>query len=108
MFGPLSTGAVGLYYGARLLEAGHDVSFLARTDFAFLQRNGLTVESVDGDVCFDRVQVFDRAEDIGEVDWVVMALKSYALPSVKYARSIRLIAGKHSVYQSVCTMLPMT
>lgn len=26
----VGAGAVGLYYGARLREAGHDVSFLAR------------------------------------------------------------------------------
>ena len=28
----VGAGAVGLYYGARLREAGHDVSFLARSD----------------------------------------------------------------------------
>jgi len=28
--GVIGTGAVGLYYGARLQRAGHDVHFLAR------------------------------------------------------------------------------
>jgi 2-dehydropantoate 2-reductase len=37
----VGSGAVGLYYGARLLEAGHDVRFVARTDLELLQRNGL-------------------------------------------------------------------
>jgi 2-dehydropantoate 2-reductase len=75
----VGAGAVGLYYGARLLEAGHDVSFIARTELEHLQRNGLTVESVDGNMRFDSIKVFGTAEEIGKVDWVVMALKTYAL-----------------------------
>lgn len=75
----VGAGAVGLYYGARLLEAGHDVSFIARTELEHLQRNGLTVESVDGNMRFDAIKVFGTAEEIGKVDWVVMALKTYAL-----------------------------
>ena len=75
----VGAGAVGLYYGARLLEAGHDVSFIARTELDYLQRHGLTVESVDGNMRFDSIKVFGTAEEIGKVDWVVMALKTYAL-----------------------------
>lgn len=78
----VGSGAVGLYYGARLLEAGHDVYFVARSDLDVLKRNGLKVESVDGDMRFESVKVYGRAEDIGKVDWVVMALKTYALPVV--------------------------
>ena len=75
----VGSGAVGLYYGARLLEAGHDVSFLARTDLAHLRQNGLTVESPDGDMRFAQVDAFGSAEEIGEVDWILMALKTHAL-----------------------------
>ena len=78
----VGSGAVGLYYGARLLEAGHDVYFVARSDLDVLKRNGLKVESVDGDMRFESVKVYGRAEDIGKVDWVVLALKTYALPAV--------------------------
>lgn len=92
----MSAGAVGLYYGARLLEAGHDVYFIARTDLAHLQKNGLTVESVDGDMRFDSVKVFGSAQEIGEVDWVLMALKTYALPAVLHVHA-QAYAHTHSV-----------
>ena len=82
----VGAGAVGLYYGARLLEAGHDVTFLARSELAVLQESGLTVESVDGNMRFESVKAVASAQDIGEVDWIVMALKSYALPTVRSAR----------------------
>lgn len=80
----VGSGAVGLYYGARLLEAGHDVSFVARSDLEVLKRDGLTVESVDGDMRFEEIKVYGKAQDIGEVDWVVIALKTYALPAVLF------------------------
>ena len=38
----VGSGAVGLYYGARLLEAGHDVTFLARSELSSLKEHGLT------------------------------------------------------------------
>jgi 2-dehydropantoate 2-reductase len=61
------------------LEAGHDVSFIARSDLDFLHRNGLTVDSVDGNMRFDNIKAVGKADEVGEVDWVVMALKTYAL-----------------------------
>lgn len=54
----VGAGAVGLYYGARLREAGHDVSFLARSDAqqrALVGGSGLRVWGwfFDGIVVFD-------------------------------------------------------
>ena len=75
----VGSGAVGLYYGARLLEAGHDVTFLARSELEHLQTNGLTVESIDGDVHFDNVKAVGSTAEIGEVDWVLLCLKTSSL-----------------------------
>lgn len=75
----VGSGAVGLYYGARLLEAGHDVTFLARSELENLQTNGLTVESIDGDVHFDTVKAVGSTAEIGEVDWVLLCLKTTSL-----------------------------
>jgi 2-dehydropantoate 2-reductase len=36
----VGSGAIGLYYGGRLAEAGGDVRFLARSDFEALSQNG--------------------------------------------------------------------
>ena len=77
----VGSGAVGLYYGARLLEAGHDVTFLARSELSSLKEHGLTVESIDGDMHFDSVKAVASTEEIGEVDWVLMCLKTHGLES---------------------------
>jgi hypothetical protein len=75
----VGSGAVGLYCGARLLEAGHDVTFLVRLELEHLQTNGLTVESIDGDAHFDSVKAVGSTAEIGEVDWVLLCLKTSSL-----------------------------
>jgi len=79
--GVVGSGAVGLYYGSRLLEAGHEVSFLCRSDAAVLKEKGLIVSSVLGNMLFPAhsLTIHTRSQDIGEVDWVIVALKSYSL-----------------------------
>lgn len=79
----VGSGAVGLYYGARLMEAGHDVSFLARSELNSLRTDGLTVESIDGDMHFDNVKAVGDTMEIGEVDWVLLCLKTHALEHVQ-------------------------
>jgi len=69
-------GAVGGYYGGRLLAAGHDVHFVARSDFDHVSRHGLVIESPEGDLAFDSVSVFDHPEDVPPVDVAVLAVKT--------------------------------
>ncbi len=75
--GVIGAGAIGLYYGARLQQAGHEVQFLLRRDYGAICRNGLTVHSVAGDFHLDQVQGFQRAEEIGLVDLVLVAIKTF-------------------------------
>lgn len=74
-------GAVGLYYGARLLAAGHDVTFLARgATAAALSADGLHVRSVDGDLDLPPPRlctVADRTYDL-----IVVAVKAYQTAEV--------------------------
>jgi len=44
----LGAGAVGGYYGARLVQAGAEVHFLYRSELGAVRRSGLRIESVDG------------------------------------------------------------
>ncbi len=74
----VGSGAVGLYYGGRLAEAGVDVRFLARSDFSEMKNHGLRVESVDGDFHLPDARVFFRPQEIGPVDLVIVALKATA------------------------------
>jgi len=74
----VGSGAVGLYYGGRLAEAGGDVRFLARGDFSEMKKHGLRAESADGDFNIPDVRVFRRPEEIGPVDLVIVAWKATA------------------------------
>ena len=77
----IGSGAVGLYYGARLIESGNDVSFLCRRDAEALKEKGLSVFSHEGDMYFapDSLNIYTKADDMDVMDWVILALKSYSL-----------------------------
>ena len=75
--GVIGSGAIGLYIGARLQQAGHEVRFLLRRDFEAIRDSGLKVHSVRGDFQLAKVQGFRRPEEIGPVDLVLVALKTF-------------------------------
>ncbi len=74
----VGSGAIGLYYGGRLAEAGGDVRFLARSDFDEVSQNGIRAESTAGDFHLPRVEVFRSPEEIGPVDLVIVSWKATA------------------------------
>jgi 2-dehydropantoate 2-reductase len=77
-------GAVGGLYGARLAAAGHEVAFLVRSDLAVLRRDGLRVDSVDGDVLLPAGS-FAASDDpaaLGVPDVVVLAVKTTSSPGL--------------------------
>lgn len=74
----VGSGAIGLYYGGRLAEAGEDVRFLVRSDFEPISRGGLKVESVHGNFELLRVTAYRTPEEIGPVDLVIVAWKATA------------------------------
>ena len=77
----VGVGGVGGYFGGRLAQAGHDVTFIARGEHlkAMLQE-GLRVESINGDFAVSPVQVTDNPEDAGAVDLVIMGVKAWQIP----------------------------
>jgi 2-dehydropantoate 2-reductase len=71
------TGAVGGYFGGRLLEAGEDVSFIARgAHLAALQQHGLRITSPKGHLHLP-VRATDDPAAIGHVDVVLFTVKLY-------------------------------
>ena len=69
-------GAIGLYYGGRLAQAGEDVRFLLRSDYDAVKADGLKIESTLGDFHLEKVQAFHNSEEIGAVDLVIVAWKA--------------------------------
>jgi 2-dehydropantoate 2-reductase len=72
----VGTGGIGGYYGARLADAGFDVTFVGRSDVDVLRRDGLHVESPLGAIDLDAVQVVRRADEAGAADVVLLTTKT--------------------------------
>ena len=80
-------GAIGGLYGARLVAAGHPVTFVVRSGAEELRREGLRLDSVDGDLALPpgSFGVVADAADVGAVDVVVVATKATAAVDVSAA-----------------------
>ncbi len=76
--GVIGSGALGLYYGALLQKASHDVHFLLRRDYQAICRTGLQVTSPRGDFHLAEVNGYRTSREIGPVDLILIGLKAYA------------------------------
>lgn len=72
----LGAGALGSYYGARLVEAGHDVTFILRSAYESVKAHGLQVQSVYGDISLPAPQIARTPEECGPVDLVIVCWKT--------------------------------
>jgi 2-dehydropantoate 2-reductase len=81
-FAIMGTGEIGGRYGGCLVNAGLDVTFVARGQrYADMQRHGLHIQrDMRGNTTdLDRVKVTDTPADVGPVDVVIFAVKTYHL-----------------------------
>ena len=77
----VGAGAIGGYFGARLLEAGRDVTFLVRPKRReAIERDGLVIKSTKGDVT-QKVKTVLKANEGGPYDIVLLTPKAYDLDS---------------------------
>ncbi len=77
----VGAGGVGGYFGGRLAQAGEDVVFIARGEhLRAMQKNGLRVDSINGDFRVDPVSATDDPYTVGEVDYILVVVKSWQLP----------------------------
>src|SRR4051812_5000193 len=72
----MGSGGVGGYYGARLAQAGNEVTFIARGKHAAAMRaQGLRIRSEAGDAHLPAPRVIENPAEAGAQDLVVMAVK---------------------------------
>ncbi|HXZ21973.1 MAG TPA: 2-dehydropantoate 2-reductase [Pseudolabrys sp.] len=91
----MAAGAVGGYFGARLAVAGHDVFFIARGAHRdAMQKNGLKIESVHGDLHLPRPNVADDPGKVGPVDIILFAVKLWDTETA--AAAARALLGPDS------------
>jgi len=81
MMNPLSyavigTGAIGGYYGAKLARAGKQVHFLLHSDYEEVRKQGLRVDSCDGDFRLPQVNAYNDTRQMPKADVVLVGLKS--------------------------------
>lgn len=94
-FAVVGVGAIGGYFGARLVEAGNDVAFVARgTTLAALKENGLRLESPKGNFVAKPVFATSHAKEIGSVDVVLLGVKTWQVS--KAAKSIKPLLGERT------------
>jgi 2-dehydropantoate 2-reductase len=74
----IGAGAVGGYYGARLAQAGHDVTLIARgANLEAIHANGFRVRTAGG-VLAAQVRAEADPSRVGPVDLVLVAVKTYS------------------------------
>lgn len=79
----VGAGGVGGYFGARLLAGGQDVAFVARGEtLRALATDGLRLTGASGDLHLAPVRAVGDPREVGTVDVVLVAVKSWQLSGV--------------------------
>jgi len=96
----MGSGGIGGYFGARLAQAGHEVSFVARgAHLQAIQRSGLRVKSELGDAHVQPARAVEDPAQAGAADAIVVAVKLWDLESA--AQAIRPIVGAQTIVVSL-------
>ena len=91
----MGAGGVGGYFGARLQQAGHEVTFFARgRHLQALKDDGLTIESAHGNAKL-KVRVFEDPREAGVVDVILFAVKLWDTETA--AERLRPVVGEGTV-----------
>jgi 2-dehydropantoate 2-reductase len=76
-------GAIGGFMGVKLVQAGADVTLVARgPHLAVMKDRGLTLVEGDGDPVTVPVNAVENPEELGSQDYVVITLKAHSVPPV--------------------------
>jgi 2-dehydropantoate 2-reductase len=79
-------GGVGGYFAAVLARTGYWVGLIARgRQLEAIRQNGLQVESPKGNFSVQLARVTDKAEEIGSVDGIILAVKAWQVPEAAAA-----------------------
>ena len=88
----MGSGGVGGYFGARLADAGEDVSFVARgSHLEAIKSKGLQVKSELGNISIHPASASSKPEDLGTADIILFCVKAYDTESA--ALAIKPIVG---------------
>jgi 2-dehydropantoate 2-reductase len=96
----MGAGAVGGYFGARLAASSNEVVFIARgSHLTALRRNGLAVESFQGDLHIGDALFTGDPNAVAPVDLILFCVKSYDTEAA--AQSLGPMMGPETVILSL-------
>lgn len=76
--GIIGTGAVGAYFGAKLVKAGYDVTFIGSEESTkIIKQQGLYINSRLGDIKIDNPNIYYDFEEIKDADIILLCTKAY-------------------------------
>ncbi len=76
-------GGVGGYFGARLVEAGNNVTFIARgKHLEAIQKNGLQLKSIKGDYLVYPAKATSEISEVKNIDLILICVKTWQLAEV--------------------------
>ena len=97
-------GAIGAYIGARMAQAGFDVTLFARgPHLRAMQEHGVQVKSSEGDFVA-RPAISGSLEEIGPVDVVFLGVKAHGLPQL--VPHLKPVLGPHTTVVSTQNGIP--
>jgi 2-dehydropantoate 2-reductase len=97
-------GAIGAYIGARMAEAGFDVTLFARgPHLRAMQERGVQVRSADGDFVA-RPKIAGSLEELGPVDVVFLGVKAHGLCAL--APQLKPVLGPDTTVVSTQNGIP--
>src|ERR1700683_2789897 len=100
----VGAGAIGAYIGARMAQAGLDVTLVARgPHLRGMQERGVEVKSSEGDFVV-RPRVAGSLEEVGPVDVVFLGVKAHGLAQL--APQLRPVLGPETTVVSTQNGIP--
>ncbi|HLW87512.1 MAG TPA: 2-dehydropantoate 2-reductase [Terriglobales bacterium] len=97
-------GAIGAYIGARMAQAGFDVTLFARgPHLRAMQEHGVQVRSDEGDFVA-RPRIVGSLEEVGAVDVVFLGVKAHGLSQL--APQLKPVLGPETVVVSTQNGIP--
>jgi 2-dehydropantoate 2-reductase len=94
------TGGVGGYFGVRLVQAGNNVTFIARgKHLEAIQKNGLQLKSINGNYLIKPANISDSILHIKNIDLILVCVKTWQLAEV--AEKIKHVLNENTIVISL-------
>jgi len=94
----IGTGALGGYYGGKLAKAGEEVHFLLNSDYEYVKKHGLKIDSVKGNFALENINAYASVSEMPACDVILVCLKTTnnhllntLLPSITHKNSLVIL-----------------